>query len=167
MRPPANALALTFALALVMFAVALGACDGDDEKTCVPEGSYVLPADCDVANCRAKACDTTCESGTTCGRVDCSGSPQCRIDCQPGATCGPTDCRDADVCFVACHGAGSTCEATCEGAQICSLTCYDGAECLLRCGATPASACHYDMCSGGSGMIDCGGGVIACNRACP
>jgi hypothetical protein len=147
------------------FAVIAGC--GQSTNTCPGGQDYIVPPECDVVDCHLATCDLTCATGTTCGRLDCTGSPQCRLDCQPDATCPQVDCRSSDVCFVDCHGAGSTCEVSCEGAQQCDLNCHEGAECLLHCGSATAPACTFDTCTGGTGLVDCGGGVIACNRPCP
>ena len=147
--------------------IAVAACGGDDNSpvTCVPDGYWTFPADCEVAVCGDKVCDMTCETGMTCGEIDCQDSPQCRLDCQPGVTCGHMDCRGTGVCLLECHGEGATCDASCEGSQRCAITCTDGAACLLDCGSTPEAICHLDGCI--SGVVSCGNGVTVCNRPCP
>jgi hypothetical protein len=154
---------------LVFVWVACSACKGNtvDPNKCVPSGPYDIPPDCDDADCEDIVCDTTCPTGQVCPLLDCKGSPQCRLDCQGSATCTYVDCDQSDVCFIDCHETGSTCEVSCVGAQECGLDCYDGAECLLECGSATGSACAVEVCSGGSGMLDCGSGVFACNRPCP
>src|SRR5262245_10343188 len=107
--------------ALVVLALVAGCGDDNPPTTCKPEGPYILPpaSECEVADCRGVNCDATCETGNTCGTLDCRNSPQCRLDCQPAATCTFTDCTGADVCFIACHGDASVCEAACAGAAQC------------------------------------------------
>jgi hypothetical protein len=104
-------------------------------------------------------------SDPICERLDCTGSPQCRVDCQQGRTCPDLDCTNAASCFLACE-IGASCEGTCIGARSCSVACGATSQCLLRCGPAGMSAdCRMDGCP--TTPTDCGGGVYACNRACP
>jgi len=140
----------------------MSACGGP--RVCTPNGAFDWQGDCDVVDCHAAAaCDVACGIDMTCGQLDCSRAGQCRFDCQDRATCGPTDCTDTGDCFVHCWD-GSTCDVACDRSQRCSVACTAGG-CLLRCGA--AADCRFDEWSGGAGVIDCGGGVLACNRGCP
>ena len=134
---------------------------------CVPDGPYTWPEECDVLDCHAKVCDVTCDEKTPqCGRLDCSNSPQCRLWCQDNTSCEVTDCRGADVCFVVCW---SACEVRAEGASECGLECDHGAPCMIHCDPAKVgtSACHFQICEGGSGVQDCGNGAIVCNQPCP
>ncbi|HEY1813681.1 MAG TPA: hypothetical protein VGG74_15125 [Kofleriaceae bacterium] len=156
---------------LVAVVLALVACKSAkqgpaDASSCVPSGPYDIPPDCDDADCEGIVCDTTCPMGQTCPLLDCKGSPQCRLDCQGSATCTYIDCDDSGDCFIDCHDPGSTCEVSCIGARGCNVAC-DSGECVLHCGSGSASTCSYDSCTGGSGITDCGSGVLACNRPCP
>ena len=148
---------------LVLVAVA-GCGGGSSVSVCTPAGDYVWPADCNTAQCHATICDVTCPAGQDCPELDCTESPQCRIDCQPGVKCEHVDCTDAQDCFVDCEDTGS-CSVTCENATGCSENCRADSECLLDCGTVPAAQCHLDMCP--AGVVDCGNGVLVCNRACP
>ena len=137
--------------------------NGDHGKTCVPEGPYEWPADCDNLDCKTAVCDVTCVMGSTCGRLDCTASPQCRIDCQPQTTCKDVDCTGAESCFTYCDESAA-CDVTCNDAKACSLNCLPNANCLLRCGGATAPACQITGCAA---PVDCGGGVFVCNRSCP
>ena len=137
--------------------------DASTQTVCMPEGPYQWPVGCDYADCRGKVCDVTCHDGTQCGTLDCTGAPQCRLTVEANTTCGLTDCTNTGTCFVACF---SACEVQCTGSKDCGLECEPGTPCLLRCG-TSTSCGFQGGCTGGSGMIDCGNGVLACNRPCP
>ncbi len=114
-------------------------------------------------SCVGGDCDLQCRAGDGCA---------CELDC--GGTSGlcKAKCRDAD-CAIDCAGVG-TCEAECEGMHACEIDCSSagdchkvrckkGATCLLDCdGSDP---CGFEACEGG--VTDCGGGLWACNRACP
>ena len=154
-------------VALVAALVACKATKHVDPNEC-PGGIYdEIAPDCDDVDCEDIICDATCPMGQTCPLLDCKGSPQCRLDCQGSATCSYIDCDDSDVCFIDCHDAGATCEVSCVDAQDCTVGCELGAACLVHCGsATGSATCKFDMCDG-SGMADCGSGVIVCNRPCP
>src|SRR5262249_1283949 len=138
---------------------------GNDEHVCAPSGpptpeSYVWPPGRDVVDCHgASSCDITCPSGQPCHRLDCFGAGQCRFDCL--GTSDEYDCRTAGFCSAECFP-GTTCTMQCDGADFCSIACSGGA-CLLDCGS--ATSCSFLRCSGD--MIDCGGGILVCNRACP
>ena len=136
---------------------------------CKADGPTFIPPvpECEVIDCRGVNCDTTCQPGTSCGTLDCRDSPQCRLNCEVGATCEFADCTAADVCFIDCHGTGTTCEVGCKNAGSCDVSCRDGAQCVLDCGVTESPACGFGRCAGGSGIVDCGGGLWVCNRACP
>jgi hypothetical protein len=147
--------------------VVLVACShkAGDPNAC-PGGVYdLIPPDCDDVNCENIICDAVCPMGQTCPLLDCKDSPQCRLDCQGSADCTYIDCDQSDVCFIDCHDS-ATCEVSCLGAQDCTVGCETGAACLVHCGPASGSACRFDMCDG-SGMTDCGSGVIVCNRPCP
>jgi hypothetical protein len=134
-----------------------------DPNACIGGIYYEIPDGCDDVNCEDIICDAVCPMGQSCPLLDCKGSPQCRLDCQ-ATDCTNIDCDQSSVCFIDCHDPGASCEVSCLDSQDCTVGCERGAECLLHCGS--GSACRFDMCDG-SGMVDCGSGVIACNRPCP
>jgi hypothetical protein len=151
-------------------ALMLSASCGDDShssvRTCVPEGPWTWPADCDLAQCHMRTCDTTCPEGQTCTELDCTQSSQCRLECQNAATCPNVDCTGADVCFVSCLDA-SVCEIHGgDNALSLNIDCLGASQCLLHCGNTPVEKCHYAYCDSGP-VMDCGNGTYACNRPCP
>ncbi len=146
----------------------LVACGGDD-GVCVPpagQGFDWQPA-CKTVDCAGvTSCDVACAIGMSCGTLDCAGAGQCRYDCQQGATCPLTDCRNTGSCGVHCWD-HSTCDVKCDRSMGCGVACTGGAECVLECGTNAGTVCKFDACTGGTGPIDCGNGLLVCNRACP
>src|SRR5258708_7802683 len=150
-----------------MMVLAVVAACGGDEGVCTPPAGqgFDWQSKCKTVNCEgAASCDIACAAGMTCGTLDCKGAQQCRYDCQANATCPLTDCRDTGSCGGPCADR-ATCEGEGDQSLGCDLACTGGAECLLRCGTS--SACKFGACTGGTGMTDCGGGVLVCNRPCP
>lgn len=146
-----------------------------DPDTAGVNDSCTAGADCQLS-CVGSACDDavldcadsqSCQSVCAPGRIcttDCAGSGRCRARCR-GATCD-VDCTDTDACQARCVGGGD-CEFDCRGSADCDGTvCRDGSECLLVCDPGDPS-CGFALCQGGSGITDCGGGVVVCNRPCP
>jgi len=154
---------VTKRLAITVFAVLFAsACGGDDDHVCAPDQTGET---CDVIDCHAAdACDVTCPAGSVCAEVDCTDAAECTLDCSGGAICDVIDCRGADVCHATCSG-GSMCDLDCDGAGDCTASCSGNSPCLLDCG--DAEICDFVECSGGSGVVECLGGILACNRDCP
>jgi hypothetical protein len=73
------------------------------------------------------------------------------------------DCTGAADCFVDCED-NATCDVTCTGATGCVENCRADSQCILRCDPTAGTACQFNMCPS---PVDCGGGVLVCNRPCP
>jgi hypothetical protein len=76
----------------------------------------------------------------------------------------------------------ASCEVDCNTVSACSMACRNQAECRLGCDTVAACVMDVDAESRGwlscsvtvaacqilcDNPTDCGGGVIACNRACP
>lgn len=148
---------------IVLSTMSVVACGGDDDAgACHPD---TFDDSCDVIDCHdVELCDVECPGGTTCPDVDCSGADQCLLECSGGTACDVVDCSDALLCDVTCSG-GALCNVDCEGAAECVATCSGGGPCLLLCAA--ADECDFADCSGGSGVVECDDGILACNRDCP
>jgi hypothetical protein len=122
--------------------------------------------------------ETTCSAGATCS-VSARGGADASMICELGATC-TVDASGASATGVACgsgascviDGSGSSgmrltcvdasCELSCDGATDCSAACDASSACVLHCDSS--HGCGYSECDA---PVDCGGGVTACNRACP
>lgn len=112
-------------------------------------------------------CSATCMTSGVCSCAtgcDCAllcATDNCHASCgDPGTTC---TIEGTDLGTVSATCQGSTCETTCTRAAGCFVSCLPGADCLMRCDTV--TDCRFVRCD--AGAIDCGGGVLACNRACP
>lgn len=121
---------------------------------------------CPSHTCEATAaisyCDARCGPETQCD-IGCGSQERCTLvcdGCQASLSCLSTNY----ICDVTCTGAAS-CEVDCESDETCRLRCEPGAACLMRCGAG-ADDCDF-QCQSPNVLEDCGGGLQACNRACP
>jgi hypothetical protein len=153
-------------LASVMLAALLPlvACGDDDEEEflCGPDN---FDFDCASIDCHAvDTCDVECPDAVVCPAIDCVDALECAVDCSDGAICDIVDCRGAADCSADCSD-GSICSIDCDGAGSCRADCSGDSPCLLFCGN--AGFCDFDECSGGSGVVECPDGFLACNRDCP
>jgi len=133
---------------------------------------------CCVQTCSEEECPD-CQTGCTCDTLCDRPFDRCEADCREGSLChiattaqGPSAvlrCREAATCFFECATTlcelrcdpGAYCELSCVGAEECQARC-DDASCLIDCAGVPD--CRVEDCDA---PIDCGGGLWACNRACP
>jgi hypothetical protein len=139
----------------------VGVCQGVD--TCSAQCTDSCAGSCGPNLCCIESCSGSCpkcEQGCSCDQT-------CTTDGACSSTCGPrTTCRFTAVGASEAHlvcAASSACRLECENVVgDCDLNCASGAACLLSCGT--AASCRL-ACS--TGLVDCGNGVFACNRACP
>lgn len=120
-----------------------GCCTETCTGTCAPSCPGDCPCELDCRELRGD-CRASCEGRTTQCAVDCTGADQCHPHCGSGAEC-EIDCTDAR----------GECRPRCTGSY-----------CLLDCSGA-AGECSFAMCTGGSGIEGCGGGIWACNVPCP
>lgn len=114
---------------------------------------------CDVNCSDASYCEFDCSSGSVCA-VGCGDADTCLGSCAGGSTCAFTCAEDTNCGPIACSG-GSMCAVDCTGSDSCAVQCDDGAACALTCSD---ASCTFTECAQ---PLDCGGGLVVCNRACP
>ena len=157
---------------------ACGCASGCDcvQTGCAPGSTCLCDDGCDCVLTCAEDCRSTCTgTGTVC-TVDARVMQADDIECLAGATCsidarGIQQLGEGSTDPVRCEGSGTTCDVDCgrnggTRTGTCRVDCVAGAECLLQCEAS-STTCSFTSCSGGSGQDSCGGGLYACNRACP
>jgi hypothetical protein len=132
----------------------VAACGADD---CLCERACNCALTCAVDDCKP-ACRGP---GTTC-TIDVAAPRQMKAECSAGSSCRAQVRGPAGEVAIDCKA--SSCELSCGTARNCLLECKDASRCLLRCES--AAKCEIKNCGGGQ-MLDCGGGVTVCGRACP
>ncbi|MEM6959032.1 MAG: hypothetical protein AAF645_25345 [Myxococcota bacterium] len=150
---------------------------GADMSDAAPDAAS--PA-CVGSDCSACPTATAADGEATCG-VACS-IPDCTVGLADDGTRPVADCSDASRCgqpaadFRHCIGVSNTCavlfdepgeaacldgfcRATCEEGP-CRFQCLSG-DCTLRCMSSPCELvdCPVDV-------VDCGGGLFACQHRC-
>ena len=158
-------------------------CAGEEAQGC-PEccanvcGDDVCCGSENVADCPQDCCPTCgdFQGCTGCCSGECAGG-SCGLQCDLGCSCY-FECSGPDGCDVTCTA--SQCEVECTSSAPCDVTCKDG---LIGMDAAVAPAaggtdipgtcrCHGSECvlhcPLGTGVVNCGGGWIACGAAaCP
>ncbi len=130
-----------------------GQCRNDCSGGCDPQG-------CCKETCGGSCSNSDCEAGCACD-LTCNAD-DCSTTCGAAATC-LLRAGDAINAALACTG-DAACAVECSPTQsTCELDCQAGASCLLTCGG--AGGC--DLTCAGDAVVDCGGGVFTCRRACP
>ena len=122
------------------------------------------PAECCGDRCAGADCRLSCASTACPCHLDCGATEgTCELTCGPDQVCF-FDCAETNNCFVRCDGVGSVCETRCENADNCDqFRCTDDAACLVYCNG--AENCRFVECP--NGAVDCGNGILVCNRDCP
>lgn len=151
-----------------------GPADGGADSGACPMGC-ACEASCSDVMCSCTTgcgCAFDCAPGSECTRVRCDGAgTMCTLDAS-GASSVAAICSGGARCDIDATGASTVDRIECQDAS-CAVDCTDASNCRLRCRGTSqclfrcASPTNCDlMCMSGS-VIDCGGGLQACNRACP
>lgn len=151
--------------ALTALALALGACDGDHEKTCAAGeqlcGGACTSVEIDSANCGA--CGAACGAYQECNAGAC--------ECGPGtASCGDAcvdlaaDPAHCGACDVACGSgqvcAAGACAAACPSGQLaCGGGCADASTDRWNCGACGNRCDRGESCREGTCRPDA---YVAC-----
>lgn len=131
---------------------------------------------CEFACLDVDGCDAECVGGSTCELrvrdgdeaegvatastllLDCYDTEDCHARCENGSYCD-ADCRDAERCGLRCDE--STCELRCRDAESCEIDCGLDSACL--CETRGDARCRLLNCE----PVECGDGVVVCNRECP
>lgn len=133
---------------------AMGTCTCKNDSVC-------------IFTCKSAPCEVTCTNGADC-QAECAG------DGEPVGTGGGGGAGGAGGAGGGgtgtpgsgeCNCLDSDCEFICT-APPCDVTCAQGATCSLDCnGLTPETAACDIACTGSK--MNCGNGVITCDKACP
>ncbi len=134
-------------------------------RTCASDSCDYTCTHCDCSfDCgqSSETCELDCSAGSACA-LDCKSTGECELTCED-ATCD-LECANTESCKINCRG-DSDCHVACGSAGKCKdVHCDGGARCLLECQGV--SECEFNSCRGGSGVTQCPGDVIVCNRDCP
>ncbi len=129
--------------------------DACDPGACTCAGSCMCTFACPPGECEGE-----CSANSSCVLAAAATTSSVVWSCNGDAVCRVTTMLSRQVAVTCAERAN--CELACSTALDCDLTCSGESSCLLRC-VSSLGECNIHCPT----VRDCGGGVFACNRACP